>query len=86
MREQAIQVMILEKNNEGLEIPVEAEPKAKKQTEEAKGSITVELSMNSIVEITVNKAMKVTGKLNEQDGIILIDSEASHNLISSGVV
>lgn len=43
----------------------------------------VELSMSSIVGFTRNNTMKVTGRLKGKKVIILIDSGATNNFISS---
>lgn len=51
-----------------------------------KKSATIELSTNSIVGITNNNAMKVVGKLNREEVIVLIDRGASYKFISSEVV
>lgn len=44
------------------------------------------LSMNSIVGFTGNKTMKLKGKIKGTEVLNLIDSEASHNFVSTNIV
>lgn len=45
--------------------------------------VHMELSMCSVVSLLGNDTMKVTGKIKGEEVVILIDSRASHNFISS---
>lgn len=52
-------------------------------TEDPSSSTLMALSMQSIVGISKGKTMKLVGTVKEQEVLILIDSGASHNFISS---
>lgn len=63
------------------------EAELEKVEEEQKEEDTpMELSMNSIVGINGNDTMKVRGKLKGNEVVILIDSRATDNFISSDIV
>ncbi|TYK02775.1 Transposon Ty3-I Gag-Pol polyprotein [Cucumis melo var. makuwa] len=55
---------------------------------EVKGDTTtfVELSINSVVSLNDPSTMKVRGKLQDEDVIILIDCGATHNFVSEKLV
>ena len=59
--------------------------KAKGETEGSQIA-RVGLSLSSVVGLTSPKTMKLQGAIGEQPMVILIDSGATHNFISSGLV
>lgn len=54
--------------------------------EELKARDVVLLSINSVVGLSNPKMMKVKGQIAKRDVVVLIDSRASHNFISTDVV
>ncbi|XP_031271166.1 uncharacterized protein LOC116129586 [Pistacia vera] len=56
------------------------------ETETEKPQENVELSLSSVVGIQGPKTMKLKGRIQGKEWIVLIDSGASHNFISSKVV
>ena len=44
---------------------------------------TLDLSLNSLIGITLSHTMKVRGSLGAREVVILIDSRASHSFIAS---
>ena len=45
---------------------------------------TIELSLNSMVSLTISGTMKLKGVIKETEVMILIDCGATHNFIGSG--
>ena len=49
-------------------------------------NLNIELSLNSVVGLTSPGTMKVRGKLNGVDVVVLIDCGATHNFIADKLV
>lgn len=82
-RNKSLQVMILEKkdggNMENEEIVREEEEEI---SEDLFAATHMELSLNSTDGFGDNHTMKIRGKIQGRDTVLLIDSRASHNFIS----
>ncbi|KAA0041085.1 uncharacterized protein E6C27_scaffold477G00590 [Cucumis melo var. makuwa] len=90
MKEQReLRMFVVVNETEEYEIIQESEPERKELTRlEVKGDNTayVELSINSMVGLNDPGTMKVRGKMQEEDVIILIDCGATHNFVSEKLV
>lgn len=72
-------MLVLQKDDDADEtplLPFSDEPKAE----------SVELSVNSVVDLTLSRRMKVRGHMGAQEVIMLVDAGASHNFISTELV
>ncbi|KAL0550402.1 hypothetical protein IC582_014912 [Cucumis melo] len=90
MKEQReLRMFVVVNETEEYEIIQESEPERKELTRlEVKGDNTayVELSINSMVGLNDPGTMKVRGKMQEEDVIILIDCGATHNFVLEKLV
>ncbi|XP_068634605.1 uncharacterized protein [Aristolochia californica] len=81
-----LQVMILQELEE--EVMEDSDDgKCEKQEEEVSVvAQIVEVSLNSVVGLTLPKTIKIAGSIGEQPVVVLIDGVATHNFISTTVV
>lgn len=48
--------------------------------------LTTEVSLNSVVGLSNPRTMKIRGKINEKDVVVLVDPGATHNFVSLSIV
>ena len=82
-QDRRLQVLLVHddpQETDGLEIPSPLD------LQEVGMEEVVELSLNSVVDLSTSKTMKLKGKIGYQEVIILIDCGATHTFISNKVV
>lgn len=78
--------MVVQANGEELEVFEDYQPNMEEATETTEMHDAVELSLNSVVGFTGPGTIKLKGKIDMEEVVVMIDSGATHNFITQRLV